>query len=78
MSEVCVRIPKDLEREFGGVKPVFWQIIVDRAVNEELERLRQLKKIVSRSKLTAKDIEELSDKANEALSARYRKLYFRD
>ena len=75
MPEVVIKIPKDLEEEFGSVKPIFWQIIVDRSINAELERLRDLKKIVSRSKLTEEDVTELSDKANNALAERYRKLY---
>jgi hypothetical protein len=33
MVKVVVRIPKDLEEEFGGVKPIFWQLIVDRSIN---------------------------------------------
>jgi hypothetical protein len=77
MADVFIRIPKDLEREFGDVKPIFWQLIVDRTVNEELVRLKALKQIVSRSRLTEKDVEELSDKANEALSERYRRLYLK-
>ena len=73
--QVVVNVPKDLEREFSDVKPVFWQIVVGRSLNRELERLREIKSIVSRSKLTEKDVMELTDKVNESLSARYRKMY---
>jgi len=55
MAEVVVKIPDDLTEEFKDVKPVFWQLIVDRTINEELARLRMLKQVVSRSKLTKKD-----------------------
>jgi hypothetical protein len=75
MPEVVIKIPKDLEAEFGNVKPIFWQLIVDRSINAELERLRALKKIVSKSRLTEKDVAELSDKVNGALAERYRKMY---
>lgn len=50
MAEVVIKIPKDLEQEFGGVKSIFWQLAVGRVINEELERLRRLKQIVSKSK----------------------------
>ena len=61
MAEVVIKIPKDLEQEFGGVKSIFWQLAVGRVINEELERLRRLKQIVSKSKLAEKDVEELSN-----------------
>ena len=75
MAEVVIKIPKDLEQEFGGVKSIFWQLAVGRVINEELERLRKLKQIVSKSELTEKDVEELSNEVNEGLSARYEKLF---
>ena len=75
MGEVVIKIPKDLEQEFGGVKPIFWQLVVGRVINEELERLRKLKQIVSKSELTEKDVEELSNEVNEALAERYEKLF---
>ena len=75
MTEVVVKIPADLEQEFGGVKSIFWQLAVGRVINEELERLRRLKQIVSKSKLTEKDVEELSNEVNKDLSARYEKLF---
>ena len=75
MAEVVVKIPEDLTEEFKDVKPVFWQLIVDRTINEELTRLKRLKQIVSRSKLTKKDVGELSDEVNESLAEKYLKLF---
>ncbi|ODS38077.1 MAG: hypothetical protein A7316_08510 [Candidatus Altiarchaeales archaeon WOR_SM1_86-2] len=75
MAEVVVKIPEDLVEEFKDIKPVFWQLVVDRAINEELARLRKLKQIVSKSKLTKKDVEELSDEVNKSLAERYVKLF---
>ncbi len=77
MQEVIVKIPRDLEEGFKEVKPIFWQLVVDRAINEELKRLVELKRIVSKSKLTEKDVEELTDEVNEALSRRYRQMFSR-
>lgn len=74
MAEVVVRIPKDLEEEFKGVRPIFWQLAVDKAINEELKRLVKLKRGLSKSKLTEKAVEELSDEINEALAKRYEQI----
>jgi len=74
MAEVVIKIPVDLEQEFEGVEPIFWQLAVDKAINEELARLRRLKEIVSKSRLTEKDVEELSNEVNEALAKRYERL----
>jgi len=75
MVDVVVKIPKDLESEFEGVDPVFWQLAVNRTLNKELDRLKKLKAIVSRSKLSDEDVDDLSSKINESLAERYRKQY---
>lgn len=77
MAEVIVKIPKDLEEDFRGVKPIFWQLAVDKTINEELRRLVKLKRIVSKSKLTDKDVEELTEEVNEALASRYEQMVSR-
>lgn len=74
MPEVVVKIPKDLEEEFGGAKPIFWQLVVDKAINRELAKLNALKKKVSKSKLAEEDVKELSDEVSDALSKKYLEL----
>lgn len=74
MPEVVIRIPEDIGNEFNEVKPMVWQLIVDRTINRELERIRSLKRSLSKSKLTEEDAKEISDEVSEALAKRYLKL----
>ena len=43
-----------------------------RSLKRELEEILELKRIISKSKLTEEDVEELSDKINESLAKRFR------
>lgn len=74
MPEVVIKIPDDLQEEFKGVKPIFWQLVVDRAINRELAMLNALKRKVSKSNLTEEDARKLSDEVSKALAKRYLEL----
>jgi len=69
MPEVIVKVPEEL-KEFGSISPINWQLVVEKRLKEEFEELARLKKIVSKSKLTEKDVEELSEEVGVALTER--------
>lgn len=73
MAELKIKIPKELEEEMEQFPGVQWQIAVRKLLKEELGRMRELKAIVAKSKLTEKDIEELSDSVDESLAWRFRR-----
>jgi hypothetical protein len=73
MAEIVVKIPEELKREMGEFPEVEWQTVAKKLLEEELERMRELKTIVSKSKLTEKDVEELSAEVDESLARRFRK-----
>jgi hypothetical protein len=70
MAEICIKIPEDLEF-LKNVPKVDWSILLNEMIKSKLEEISRLKKIVSKSKLTQKDVEELSDKVNTALAKRF-------
>ncbi|MEW6221795.1 MAG: hypothetical protein AB1476_00530 [Candidatus Hadarchaeota archaeon] len=72
MAEIRVRIPEELKQEMGEFPEVEWQVVARKLLEEELERMRDLKTIVSKSKLTEKDVEELSAKVDESLAQRFK------
>jgi len=72
MGEIKVEIPEELREEMEELPGVNWQLVVRRALKRELEEILELKRIISKSKLTEKDVEELSDKINESLAKRFR------
>lgn len=73
MAEIVVRIPEELKQEMGEFPGVEWQAITRKLLKEELKRMRELKAIVSKSRLTEGDVEELSAKIDESLARRFRK-----
>jgi hypothetical protein len=72
MAEINVRIPEELKQEMGEFPEVEWRTVARKLLEEELERMRELKAIVSKSRLTEKDVEELSAKVDESLARRFR------
>ena len=72
MAELRVEIPKELEDDIRGLPDIEVSMFVTRVVKGEFDRLARLKRIVAKSKLTEKDVEELSDKVEKPLSKRFR------
>ena len=72
MAELTIEIPEELEQEMKEVSEIAVSLAVTKLVKTELERLARLKKIVSKSELTEKDVEELSKKVDEASAKRFR------
>lgn len=69
MTEVVVKIPEEL-KEFESIYPINWQLAVEKRLKEEFDELVRLKRIVSKSKLTEEDVEELSEEVGTALANR--------
>ncbi len=70
MEEISIKLPEEL-KELALMKKINWQLLVARKLNEELEELARLKRIVSKSKLTEEDAQELTDETNMALALKY-------
>ncbi len=73
MVEVIIKIPDELN-ELALAKKIDWQLLVNRELNEKLEELTRIKKIISKSKLTEEKAKELSDEVNISLAKRYKRL----
>lgn len=71
MTEIIIKIPDELETSIKRVPNVDWSILASKLIKSKLDRAMRFQKIVAKSKLTEKDVEELSDKINESLSKRY-------
>jgi len=69
MAEIVVKVPSEL-REFESISPIKWQLIIGKRIKEEFDEMVRLKKIVAKSKLTEKDVEELSEEVGVALAKR--------
>ena len=72
MVELKISLPEELKQEMGEFPNIEWQVVVRRLLKQELDRLFKLKRIVSKSKLTEKDVAELSNKVDKSLAQRFR------
>jgi len=69
-TKISVEIPEDL-KFMENVKNIDWVILVSKILKSRLDEIAKLKKNLSRSKFTEKDVEEFTDKINTSLSKRY-------
>ncbi len=70
MTKITIEIPEDIAF-IKNVSPLDWSLIATKMLQLKLEELTRLKKIISESKLTEKDVDELTNKINESMSKRY-------
>lgn len=71
MAEICVNIPEEWKQEIeeSGLNI---SLIIRFLLKKELEERVRLRSIISKSKLTEKDVEELSEKIDNSLSKKFR------
>ena len=72
MAELKVEIPEELKQEMDEFK-VDWSLVARNLIKQKLDRLLELKALVSKSKLTEEDVADLSEKIDKSLAQRFRK-----
>jgi len=70
MAELVVKIPEDIGIELGNVSKKDWQLLFSRFLRRELEEIREIESIVSKSKLTEEQAKELADEVSLAIAKR--------
>lgn len=70
MAEIVIKIPDELSY-MKDTSDMEWTLLVNKILQERLDRIARLQKIVSKSKLTEKGVDELTDKINTSLAKRY-------
>jgi hypothetical protein len=70
MDEIIIKLPEEL-KFIKPVPSIGWSILVSKLIKSKLDEMLRLQKIVNKSQLSEKDVEELSDKVNASLSQRY-------
>ena len=71
MAELRIQISDDLKNKMSGLS-MNWDSVIDSFIREKLFEWERLRSIVSKSKLTEKDVLELGRKVNEGLAKRYK------
>ena len=74
MAELIVNIPEELESEFNIIPKLELSILINKVLKDKLLKVVRFKKIVSKSKLTEEQAEELANEVSGSLAKRYDKL----
>lgn len=68
MANITLSIPEDLHQKMKKFSEIKWSEVARKAIQRKVQDLEMLDKLTSRSKLTEKDVEEISDKINKSLA----------
>ncbi|PIN74281.1 hypothetical protein COV20_01540 [Candidatus Woesearchaeota archaeon CG10_big_fil_rev_8_21_14_0_10_45_16] len=72
MGTVSVSVEDGLKTRMNQLQEINWSAVARKAFEEKLREVEILKELAGKSKLTAKDAQELSEKINEAMSKKFR------
>ena len=72
MTEIVIKLPQDLQF-MSKMSELEFSMWAQRIIREKLEEIARFRRIVAKSKATEKDVEELTDKINQALAKHYAK-----
>ena len=71
MPNMTLSIPEELHRKMKNMGEVRWSEIARRAIEERINDLEVMNKIASKSKLTKRDVDEISKKIKRASAIRF-------
>ena len=71
MGTITISVPDELEKTMKEFK-LDWSDVAFRAIFDKAEKLKRLKEISSKIKISDKDTKEFTDKISEAVAKRFR------
>ena len=71
MTNMTLSIPSELHKKMKKFREIRWSEIARRAIEERVEDLEAMNRIASKSKLTKKDVEEISKKIKKGIAKRH-------
>lgn len=71
MANMTLAVPEDLYDIIKQHNEIKWSEIARRAMWEQASRLRIMDRLTSKSKLTEKDVKEISEKIKEGIAKRH-------
>lgn len=71
MVNMTLSIPDELHKKMKGIPEIRWSEIARHAIEERINDLEVMNKIASKSKLTKKDVEEISKKIKRGMAKKF-------
>ncbi len=74
MAIMSVSIPDELKDKMGQFDEINWSAVARRAFEEKVKQAEIIKTIVSKSKLSQQDADEIARKIDSEVSRRFRSM----
>ncbi len=71
MANITLAIPDELHAKMKRMKDIRWSEIARRAIEQRIDDLEVMNRIASKSKLTEKDVEEISKKIKRSAAIKF-------
>ena len=71
MANMTLSIPDELHRKMKKLSEIRWSEVARKAIEQRINDLDFMNKIVSKSKLTRKDVDELSKKIKRQAAIKF-------
>ncbi len=71
MTNITLSIPEELHKRMRKFSEIRWSEIARKAMEQKVSDLEAMEKIASKSRLTKRDVEEISKKIKRAASIRF-------
>jgi len=71
MANMTLAIPDELHRKMKKMSDIRWSEVARRAIEQRIDDLEVMNKIASKSKLTMKDVNEISKKIKRRSAKRF-------
>jgi len=71
MVNITLSVPENLHKRMKNFSEIRWSEVARKALEQKINDLETLEKIAAKSKLTKKDVEEISKKIKRAAAIRF-------
>jgi predicted CopG family antitoxin len=68
MANVTLAIPEDLHTRMKNHSEIRWSEVIRKTISEKIDNLEMMDKLSGKSKLSKKDIDDLSKKINSGVA----------
>jgi len=74
MEEICIKIPDEIAKELKFISDIDRSLLISNLIKDKMEKIAELKKIASKSKLSEEKANEIADRINESLAKKYEEI----
>ncbi len=74
MATLSVSVSDDMKVKMERMEEINWSAVARKAFEEKIEQVEFMRNIGNKSKLSKKDVEEISNKINRSLSKKFKEL----